>query len=836
MKKLFTLLLLAVGVVSVSAADLVRVYDINEDFEDALAPWGITGQFQAQTTIETTGGTSGNGLQTYGNGSGARTGSKDLGTLTLSTEGTLSLDFDWWLGTPASNAGSGGYFRFQDANDNLILGLSVNSQQGATGNALHLLNLDNTVNIDTDPGNAAIRVAPTGGSFVRSTWVNVHAVLNFTTHKIDTIKITNGTATYENRGLDFHNTSAGLLKTFFLRFNRTSGDANSWKPRVDNFQIYHYEESAGTADVTINYLDGVGGSPVKTARMAKDQELGSTYTLLDTDKVSFIDGGVYYAYDAAATGSESVTVAAGASIDVIFKGTAVASGNYGWTGAANALWNEVDANFSIGGDPSIAYQNGNSIIFDATGANQTVSLTGGLNLAAQNITVSGGSYSFSGTGKLTGTGKFIVGASATLDIINELAGGVELTAGTLTVKRDAAATKYAVAGGTTLNLNTGAAFSKAISGTGSSSVTLIPTSVVTYSSAITALSELNYQLLTAGSATGAGAFSGLPILNNTFASGSINVTTNVSEAWFGSTNNFTNNTLNLGDNVVLVYPANPANPSSTITVGALSGTSGSIVKGPRIRDINYTIGGLNTNTTFAGVFENFPADNWENVPTITLTKTGTGSLTLLGASTNYVAGAVNVDAGTVVVDGSLAGATVPVTVAAAGTLKGAGSIAGATTVNGTLTATDSYLSFGSDLTLGSASTTNIKADASDAVEVTGNLNISGGTLNVTIDTTPASDITIKLIGVTGTITGTPATINLPGGDDVHYAVVVEADGLYLVYASEGVGITSAEYAKSVLSTEYYDLTGKAVSAEAKGFVIVKTIYTDGSVKASKVVK
>lgn len=49
-------------------------------------------------------------------------------------------------------------------------------------------------------------------------------------------------------------------------------------------------------------------------------------------------------------------------------------------------------------------------------------------------------------------------------------------------------------------------------------------------------------------------------------------------------------------------------------------------------------------------------------------------------------------------------------------------------------------------------------------------------------------------------------------------------------------IDSSEIQKEVASTEYFDLTGKKVSENVEGFVIVKTIYVDGSVKNEKVFK
>lgn len=40
----------------------------------------------------------------------------------------------------------------------------------------------------------------------------------------------------------------------------------------------------------------------------------------------------------------------------------------------------------------------------------------------------------------------------------------------------------------------------------------------------------------------------------------------------------------------------------------------------------------------------------------------------------------------------------------------------------------------------------------------------------------------------------------------------------------------------VVATEYYDMAGRRVAAAAEGVVIEKTIYADGNVAVSKVVR
>ena len=116
------------------------------------------------------------------------------------------------------------------------------------------------------------------------------------------------------------------------------------------------------------------------------------------------------------------------------------------------------------------------------------------------------------------------------------------------------------------------------------------------------------------------------------------------------------------------------NSATAITLGALTGQAGSSLSGSGggvTQNVVYTIGGKNLSTAFAGAINN-------GAGTTGLTKVGTGTLTLTGAS-NYT-GATTVNVGTLQVDGSLA--TTPVSVSSGGTLAGSGTIGGTVVLNG----------------------------------------------------------------------------------------------------------------------------------------------------------
>jgi autotransporter-associated beta strand protein len=110
-----------------------------------------------------------------------------------------------------------------------------------------------------------------------------------------------------------------------------------------------------------------------------------------------------------------------------------------------------------------------------------------------------------------------------------------------------------------------------------------------------------------------------------------------------------------------------------VTIGSLEG-SGNAFLGNR----NLTVGSLNTSTTFSGVIQD-GAPGGGGLTGGSLTKSGTGRLTLSGANT--YTGATTVNAGTLLVNGSI---TSNVTVNNSGTTLGGGVGATAGTITGTV--------------------------------------------------------------------------------------------------------------------------------------------------------
>lgn len=815
MKKItfFSIIIFLLSFSYANATEYAKTSLLSDDFESATAPWGFSTASQLTTSIATVlTPYTGNALQwVFASASGSRTSTKSLNNgsdLTNPSDGIVKLDFKWQLGVPTNKNTSGIFLRFKDSSGNISMAFSTESTQGSTGNAFHYVNLDNTVTNDATA--STTRVVPTGGSFVRNSWVVIHASLNFSTHVVDTLIVTDptGAITYTNYGQSFYSNSATGLATFELYANRDGANMN-WTGQIDDFNIYYYKEVSETTDITVKFKDQ-DDNYFKSDEVITGQVVGNTYNATSDQKGSVTSGGNYYVLDPSSP--TSVTVASsGTTLTLLFRRANTAT-DMVWNGTADLdgnLWSEWNQNFLTGGSIASGYQKDANVTFDATAVNKTVTVNEGIAMGTGNATVSADGYTFDGTGSVSGTGKLYsnpgISGSVLFNIPNNLS-EVNVQSGTFKMGSSSTVGSFTVADGTTLNLETGNNFSASISGAGSGVLSIIPTSNVVYSSTISNVSTLSYTLLSAGSVNTSGAFSSMPILNNSF-SGAINIATSLSSAMFGSTNNFVNNTLALGDNVAMVYPANPASDGTTnIAIGELAGSSLSKLMGPRLRTVTYNIGGLNTDAQFDGTFENFPADAWSNIPVLNITKTGTGTWTLTGTSSAYSVGTSTVSAGTLVVNGQLGTSTVPVTVAAGATLKGTGTIGGALTVNGTLEGS---------LTVGSATlagTTNMRVTGFntgefDLLTVTEAV-VNGGVLNITIENDPTASGSIKLINA-GSYTGDFTAVNIystshPSGAPKAQRAPSVVSGISYVYNAT-TGILSYTSSTTNVETPHSDL-------------------------------
>lgn len=169
-----------------------------------------------------------------------------------------------------------------------------------------------------------------------------------------------------------------------------------------------------------------------------------------------------------------------------------------------------------------------------------------------------------------------------------------------------------------------------------------------------------------------------------------------------------------------------------INIGELTGVSSS-----KLSNGEWNIGTLNTDATYQGNFTNLTG---LSTSTIIVNKVGTGVWTLTSANKGFTSGSLRVNAGKVVLNGSLPNVSVPVSVAADAVLAGSGSIAGETTINGSLEGSLTFsstvkLNPGARMTVVSGNTVTLpvlelKSDVNGTATLVNNGNVSVTSANV----------------------------------------------------------------------------------------------------------
>ncbi len=214
------------------------------------------------------------------------------------------------------------------------------------------------------------------------------------------------------------------------------------------------------------------------------------------------------------------------------------------------------------------------------------------------------------------------------------------------------------------------------------------------------------------------------------------------------------------------------------TIGSLSDNSGSggTVTSSVAGTPTLTVGGLNTDTSFAGIIQNGSATS------VALTKIGSGTQTLSGVNT--YTGDTNINGGNLIVSGSIAGA---VNVNSGGTLgAGSGTIGGVTTVetNGTLypgvtTSTTHPLTLNNNVAFQDGSTYKINLDGSGNSDL---LSITGGL-------TLGSNDTLTLNLISGSLSGTYTIATFTAGETGTFANVdpqIAANSYHVVYGPTSI--------------------------------------------------
>jgi autotransporter-associated beta strand protein len=449
-------------------------------------------------------------------------------------------------------------------------------------------------------------------------------------------------------------------------------------------------------------------------------------------------------------------------------------------------WDSATANFSSNLGPT-AFADGDAVTINDSGSNSpTIIVTGALAPASLTVANSTKNFTLQGSGSLSATGRFIKSGTGTLTISNS--GPNTFTAATLE--------------GGTLSLTTANALGSA---------------PITFNAGTLAFSADQANALVIGGSVAANP-SGSRTMNGAWSgSGTINLTNTGSNLLTlgGSMANFSGD-LSFGastGNVRLYGNAGSAsaafdlgastatlftrNGGTSFNLGSLTGASGTTLSGASSTTTltTYTIGALDTSTTFHGRITN------GGQGATALTKTGSGTLTLTGNSTH--SGATNINQGSLELLGNFGSS--PVNVAADATLTGAGTMGGtlATTAGGIIspgagegaaagTLTAASLNLDSPTLVFDLSSD--PATGNDRIVVSNNGAVTlAGTIHFSFHLTDdfLSPGTYELITTTGLVTASGAALasNLPTGTRQTLTLEAHAGGVRLVVSGNQGNLT-----------------------------------------------
>jgi autotransporter-associated beta strand protein len=621
------------------------------------------------------------------------------------------------------------------------------SGTGVSNNSTNTQTINNTVSAvfqnssSASAGTAPVTYNNSGGMSFQGTSTAGNAVIVNNGDVEFNISSTAGSAQITNSAtLNFNdNAAAGTAKitnaaTGFITFNLNSSAGSSTIVNNNSLQ-FNNSSSAGSANIST------------TLSSFATITFNNTSTAANSN-ITLVDGTLVF-NDTSTAGSATVTMTNATHPGIIEFHNSSTAGN---------------ANITV--VSSLGTGSGTLTFFDtSTAGNATIVNNPGVGSGGQTIfgILGGTDTSNAGTAHITnnnmGTTSFLAHTSAmNATITNNSGGGTNFQ------------DQSTAANATIINNNGGTtAFGVPIVGTdtataGSANITNHAGGTTEFTAATTAAnavitndaggllqfgdSGIGSSTATAGSST---------ITNNGTTSFNANTTAGSAVITTGSGGNVFFFDSSTGGNARFITNAGGTFDMSGLTAAGMTAGSiegaGSYILGAK----SLTVGSNNLSTTVSGVISG---------PGGSLTKVGTGTLTLTGINT--YSGATNVNGGTLEVDGALAN-SILTTVNAGGTLSGAGSV-GTTAINGgTLAPGNTGNIFGPLVVTGSlsftaASTYMIQVNSTTAgnTSVIGTATLNGATVKVNyLSSTLQSQYTIlhANTGVSGTFNPTVVSNN-----------------------------------------------------------------------------
>ena len=520
--------------------------------------------------------------------------------------------------------------------------LSGGYNPAITNSSSNLQTFNNGFSVDADPNQYLRFLGGTGGFLVNGV-ISGKGRLQVSS---GTLTIGNTANTYS--GLTY--IDGGILQVSSLKNGSQNSTIGSSSNAAVNLQMLYGGtlRYTGAGDSTDRLFDISGGASIDAsgsgalqftntgANLSSGgaQTLTLTGTNTGNNTLSSILGDGSGALSLAKSGAGTWVVSGN---NTYSGGTKITSGSL-VIGNANALGATTGSLAVNGGtldlrgiNVTVGALSGSSGGVITTGTSGSVTLTAGGSSA---VTYAGAINDGSGKVGLAYNGS----GSLTLSSSNSFTGGVTLNSGTIKISNANAL------GSGTVNLSGGT-----LDYTGLGGFTQVGNSLVVKNTATFNIGSYGSM---DGSVSGSGtinvnANSAQNFGNYSAFTGTLNLLSSVGKLAFGSTGM----TINVSAGAGIQISTN----GTALDIGALSGGAGSSLSSAGFSLSGASIGALNTNTTFAGTIQNYSVGN-----VLTLTKVGTGALTLTG--TNTYTGATTISSGTLQIGaggtaGSLSGSS-----------------------------------------------------------------------------------------------------------------------------------------------------------------------------------